>query len=231
MLGMISCDASQGLERGGLSCLSSSSPDAIIWLFISSVIEMSSSGRRDWFENDLGLLGREDGSSEFSGVCGRKHSSVTRSDMGEPELPVSDGLRVEHFRASCCPAVSLLLSASCEQALGGTSPAYSLHGHVASSDRDSTSHRLCTPYMPSLPSSMSSVWELASRSEACELRDRKKVAGAAVRGSKDEEGWSTEVLRLKDGRSGAGRMVVIVTWRFQGMKSGWDRIGPGLLQG
>lgn len=78
---------------------------------------------------------------------------------------------------------------------------------AANSERDKVSPRLCTPYMVSFMSPGSSIGELGSSSETCGLRDRKKVEGAAVRGSRDGEGWSKEGLRAKVGKSGTGRMV------------------------
>jgi hypothetical protein len=80
---------------------------------------------------------------------------------------------------------------------------------AASSDRESVSGRLCMPYMLSLGSSDASGEGLRSGSEACGLRDRKKVAGAAVRGSKGvhEEGRGSAGLRGKAGTSGTGRIV------------------------
>lgn len=62
ILGIINCEAPWGPRRGEGPGPSSSS-DSIIWLPISSVIEMSSRGRRDWLVIDLGLLGSDDGSS------------------------------------------------------------------------------------------------------------------------------------------------------------------------
>lgn len=78
-----------------------------------------------------------------------------------------------------------------------------------SSDRESVSARLCTPYMLSLGPSDASGEGLRSGSEACGLRDRKKVAGAAVRGSKEahEEDRGSVGLRGKAGTSGTGRIV------------------------
>lgn len=63
--------------------------------------------------------------------------------------------------------------------------------------------------MLSLGSADASGEGLRSVSEACGLRDRKKVAGAAVRGSnvEHEERGSAEGLREKAGMSGTGRIV------------------------
>lgn len=63
MLGMINCEAPANPRRGEGRGPSSSSPDPIAWLLISSVMEISSNGRRDWLEIDFGLLGSDDGSS------------------------------------------------------------------------------------------------------------------------------------------------------------------------
>jgi hypothetical protein len=78
---------------------------------------------------------------------------------------------------------------------------------AASSERDNVSPKLCTPYMLSFMSPGSSIAGSGSSSEACGLRDRKKVVGAAVRGSRDGEGWSKDGLGGKVGKSGTGRIV------------------------
>lgn len=55
------------------SSSSSSPPDTIAWLFISSVIEISSSGLNERLDIDLGLLGLDNGSSFIlNGVSGRE---------------------------------------------------------------------------------------------------------------------------------------------------------------
>lgn len=61
--------------------------------------------------------------------------------------------------------------------------------------------------MLSLESPRSGGGEADSRPEACGLRDKKNVAGAAVRGSRDGEGGSKEGFWEKEGKSGAGRMI------------------------
>ena len=59
--------------------------------------------------------------------------------------------------------------------------------------------------MLSLRSPVSSG-EPGSESDACGLRDRKKVAGAGRR-SREGEGWSGKDLWGNEGKSGAGRIV------------------------
>lgn len=98
MLGMMSWEAPPGPRRGDALDLSSSSPDIRCWLLISSVMEMSSSGRRDWLEIDLGLLGSEEGSSGFSGVSGRETVSEGGGRDDESCTPYPKGLIVDRRR-------------------------------------------------------------------------------------------------------------------------------------
>lgn len=75
ILGIINCETLTGPRFGDRPGFSSSS-DPTAWLLISSVIEISSRGRSDWLDSDLGLLGREEGSSGMSGVNGRESISI-----------------------------------------------------------------------------------------------------------------------------------------------------------
>lgn len=153
---------------------------------------------------DLGLLGSEDGSSGFSGVSGRETVSEKGGRDGESCPPYPRGLIVDRRREPWGPSES---SDSCDGLLMGCpSPGIERGELAASSDRDKVSPRLCTPYILSLGSVGSPEGESGSSSEACGLRERKKVAGTAVRGSRDGE-CSRDVLRAKVCRSGTGRMV------------------------
>lgn len=83
-------------------------------------------------------------------------------------------------------------------------------GYTLDSDCDSISAKLCTPYMPCLQSPESpesSAAEPGAESSASGLRDKKNVAGAAVRGSRDWDGGSNGGLRGKADISGEDRMV------------------------
>ncbi|KAF3396093.1 hypothetical protein F1880_007326 [Penicillium rolfsii] len=176
-------------------------------------MEISSNGRREWLEMDFGLLGSDDGSSGWNGVSGREAISGVGGCKDESRISSdSNGLIVDRRREH---RISFMLSdpdprdelrvrwASAVDSRGELGP---------SSGRGMVSARLCTPYMLSLGSrnaSDASGEGLRSVSEACGLRDRKKVAGAAVRGSREEyeEGGSAGGLREKACRSGTGRIV------------------------
>ena len=153
---------------------------------------------------DFGLLGREGDSSGLSGVNGRELASGPGDGLGDSRMPRSKGFRVDRRRAfgfsskSCDPCDGLRV--------GCNSPGWLRGELAASSDRDSMSLRLWTPYMLSL-GSPGSGGETDSVSEACGLRDKKNVAGAAVRGSRGGEGGSKGGFRGKVGRSGTGRMI------------------------
>lgn len=121
---------------------------------------------------------------------------VDDSRITEPK-----GFNVERRRAFFGSSIS----SSCNNLLEAGS-GWS-HAPALNSDRDSVSPRLCTPYMLSLRSPWPSGIGSESNPEACGLCDRKKVAGAVLRGSRDGEGGSKEDFREKDGRSGTGRMV------------------------
>lgn len=74
ILGIISCDMVSELALSVGRASSSSSPEATAWQLRSSAIEISSRCLVDWLVIDLGLLGRDDGSSgfkRFNGVKGR----------------------------------------------------------------------------------------------------------------------------------------------------------------
>jgi hypothetical protein len=172
-------------------------------------MEMSSNGRRDWLEIDFGLLGSDDGSSGWNGVSGRETISGVGGCKDESRISSeSNGLIVDRRREH---RISFMLSDPDPRDelrvrwLSAVNP----RGELGpSSGREMVSARLCTPYMLSLGSPDASGEGLRSVSEACGLRDRKKVAGAAVRGSSEEhEDGSAEGLREKAGRSGTGRIV------------------------
>ena len=121
--------------------------------------------------------------------------------IDDSRITEPNGFKVERRRAFFDSSIS----SSCNDLLEG-GPGWS-HELAANSDRDSVSPRLCTPYMLSLRSPGPSGIGSGSNPEACGLCDRKKVAGAVLRGSRDGEGGSKEDFREKGGRSGTGRMV------------------------
>jgi len=193
ILGMINWDVLSWATAAATGS-SSSSPDARAWLEISSVMEMSSSGLSDWLDMDLGLLGREEGPSgepRPSGVSGREREM---SEDGGWSSCRSSGRWVD------------LRLGDAEGAASSSSRSPAREPSRSDSRPESTrealpmvSSRLWTPYMLSLGPSVSALQE-SSRSES---RARKKVAGAALRGS-DQGGTgcsAAEDLRERGGRT------------------------------